>query len=141
MTIEDAKRDITKHFLCRWKDVDGEPLTTVVLENEPITVGKEGEPWVRFSVDIFLFSADSMGVEGNRRVMRSGLMNIQIFVPLNEKTGRLNELSAKAIRLFEGKKFEGVFFRNPRTQTIEEESDSLWFGSLVTIPFDFVEII
>lgn len=141
MILEDAKRELTKHFLSCWKNEEGELLTKVVFENEQITSGEENMPWVRFSVDIFRFSPDSMGVEGNRRVERQGLVNVQIFVPLNEKTKLLNDLVARTIRMYESKKYAGVYFRNPRAETMIEESDSLWYGQLVTIPFDFIEII
>lgn len=141
MRIEDVKREITRHFLSCWCDEEGKLLTPVVLENEEIRDGDENSPWIRFSVEIFSFSADSMGSKGNRRVNRYGSISIQVFVPLNEKTKELNGLIARVIRIYEGEKFDNIYFRNLRTMTIDEKSDSLWYGSTVTVEFDFTEII
>lgn len=141
MRIEDVKREITRHFLSCWCDEEGKLLTPVVLENEEIRDGDENSPWIRFSVEIFSFSADSMGSKGNRRVNRYGSISVQVFVPLNEKTKELNGLIARVIRIYEGEKFDNIYFRNLRTMTIDEKSDSLWYGSTVTVEFDFTEII
>ena len=141
MKLEDAERELTKHFLSQWRDSKGKLLTKVVFENEEVKSGEEDKPWVRFSVDIFSFSPDSMGAKGNRRVLRRGTLSIQIFVPLNHKTKELNTLRTKAIRIYEGEEFNGVNFRNPRTNTMLEESDSVWYGEIVQIPFEFIEII
>lgn len=141
MKLEDVERELTKHFLSQWRDPKGKLLTKVVVENEEVKDGEEDKPWVRFSVDIFSFSPDSMGAKGNRRVLRRGTLSIQIFVPLNHKTKELNTLRTKAIRIYEGEEFNGVNFRNPRTNTMLEESDSVWYGEIVQIPFEFIEII
>lgn len=141
MTLEDFDRELTKQFLSQWKSPDGKPLTKVILENEEVKLGAKDVPWVRFSVDIFSFSPDSMGAKGNRRVSRRGSLSIQIFVPKNRKTNQLNTLRNKAIRMYEGEVFNGVNFRNPRTAVMDEESDSIWYGELVQIPFEFIEII
>lgn len=141
MKLEDAERELTKHFMCNWKDAKGKPLTDIVVENEEVKKGNENRPWVRFSVDIFSFSPDSMGARGNRRVLRRGIQSIQIFVPLNHKTKELNTLRTKAIRMYEGEEFNGVNFRNPRTAVMQEDSDSVWYGEVVQIPFEFIEII
>ena len=141
MKMEEAYRELTKHFISCWKDEQGHPLTPIVLENEEISRKSEGHSWVRFSVDIFSFSPDSMGVKGNRRVNRSGIQAVEIYVPLNHKTKELNDLVSKAIRLYEGETFNGVNFRNPSTYVTNEESDSLWYGTVVKIPFEFTEII
>lgn len=141
MKLEDVDRELTKCFLSRWKDPQGKALTKVVLENEETKLGVKDEPWVRFSVDIFSFSPDSMGAKGNRRVSRRGMLSVQIFVPKNRKTNQLNTLRNKAIRMYEGEVFNGVNFRNPRTVVMDEDSDSIWYGELVQIPFEFIEII
>lgn len=141
MELEIVDRELVKHFLCRWKDDTGKPLTTIVLENEEVKKGDETRPWVRFSVDIFSFSPDSMGAKGNRRVSRRGTISIQIFVPRNRKTYELNALRAKAIRMYEGEELNGVNFRSPRSSVMQEDSDSLWYGEIVQIPFEFIEII
>ena len=141
MKLEDVERELTKHFLCLWKDDKGNPLTDIVVENEEVKKGNKNRPWVRFSVDIFSFSPDSMGAKGNRRVSRRGMLSVQIFVPKNRKTNQLNTLRNKAIRMYEGEVFNGVNFRNPRTVVMDEDSDSIWYGELVQIPFEFIEII
>lgn len=141
MRIEDVQRELTRHFLNCWKDEEGKLLTPVVLENEEIRDGDENSPWIRFSVEIFSFSADSMGSKGNRRVNRYGSISVQVFAPLNEKTKELNEFIARVVRIYEGEKFDNIYFRNLRTMTIDEKSDSLWYGSTVTVEFDFTEII
>lgn len=141
MRIEDVKREITRHFLSCWRDEEGKLLTPVVLENEEITDANENSPWIRFSVEIFSFSADSMGSKGNRRVNRYGSLSVQIFVPLNKKTKELNDLIARVIRIYEGENLHSVYFRNIRSMTTDEKSDSLWYGTTVTVEFDFIEII
>lgn len=141
MKIEDVQRELTRHFLNCWKDEEGNLITPVILENEEIRDGDENSPWIRFSVEIFSFSADSMGSKGNRRVNRYGSIFVQVFVPLNEKTKELNDFIARVIRIYEGEKLDNIYFRNLRTMTTDEKSDSLWYGSTVTVEFDFTEII
>lgn len=141
MKLEDVQRELTRHFLNCWKNEEGELRTPVVLENEEISDGNENSPWVRFSVEIFSFSADSMGSKGNRRVSRYGSVAIQVFVPLNKKTKELNDFIAQIIRIYEGEKLDNVYFREPRTLAIVEKPDSLWYGTTVTVEFDFTEII
>lgn len=141
MKLEDVQRELTKHFLKSWKDEEGQLITPVVLENEEITDADESHPWVRFSVEIFSFSADSMGSKGNRRVNRYGLVAIEISVPLNKKTKELNDLIARVIRIYEGEKVDNLYFRNPRSSTMVEKAESLWYGATVTVEFDFTEII
>ena len=140
ITVSSCDRCLSKYFIDHWISGEGAPLSLVITQNEEIQTVKPDNPWVRFSVDLFSFLEDSLGVVGNRRMLREGIIAVQIFVPAMSRTKLLNELVSTVISIFEGKKYEGVIFRALTIDKIDEPDDSIWFGKVVKIPFEFTEI-
>lgn len=128
-TINEARASIYAKFIADW---NGETL--YALDNDEF---KEPEDitWVRLTVRSRPTNQETLGIEGNRKFLRAGVVFIQIFVPEDSGTFEADTLAEKIRVMLEGTRFDGLWFYE--TQIREQGSDGKFYSILTESLFNY----
>ena len=95
------RQTIRSQFDAVWKADPDNPVTVVTYDNENFDP-KEYDEWVRFVV---LQTDGSQDTLGPHRFRREGIVVVQVFVLCGSGMVRMDELTDKARKIFEGENF------------------------------------
>lgn len=112
--------------------------TPIFLENDTGTP-PAGVPWVRVSIRHTDAEQESLGEQGQRRIVRSALLFVQVFVPLNTGTTVARTLAQQARQIFELVRIDSNNVRFYVPQIRELGNDGSFFGILVEVPLQYDE--
>jgi hypothetical protein len=107
-----------------------------VIEPSPPPVK---EAWARYTIQHFTGTQDTLGGAGSRLFNRTGLVTIQVFIPLKKEgnLALLEQLAMVAKDAFEGNSTsEGVWFRNARIQEVGASGNVYQFNVLAEFTYD-----
>jgi hypothetical protein len=94
-----------------WDDVKGEPITPIAWPNTQIKV-PDGQPYIEPVINTqAAFNAAMTATD--KLVRHPGMLTINVRVPPNTGTARLDELADMACGMFRNVTFEGITFRAP----------------------------
>ena len=136
MSFADDANTIRGRFAAEWTTL--RPGTPVAYDNTPFDPALDAVdglgnpiPWVRLTVipgDGFQASL------GTPRVWRStGVVSVQVFVPVGEGDGAANELADDAASVFRGVLDAGLTFRAPALTRVGPEG--AWYQINVATPY------
>ena len=93
--------------------------------------------WVRLSVTPSQNYQQTLGGKGTRKFQRTGIITVQIFVPIQTNILVSTSLSDEVLSIFEGEKFNGVVCNNSNVTPIGR--DGKWYQTNVNIDYNFIE--
>jgi hypothetical protein len=136
MSFADDANAIRSRFATEWPPL--RPTVPVAYDNaafDPAADARDADgdpaPWVRLTIipgDGFQASL------GTPRVWRStGLVTVQVFVPLGQGDGLARELADDVAGLFRGVSLSGLIFRAPSLTRIG--ADGAWYQINVATPY------
>jgi len=96
--------------------------------------------WARLSVRHLPSDVDSMGAVGDRKFLRTAMVLVQLFVPLDSNVQDADTLSTTARDLFEGKTLtpENLWFTAVDSREIGPTDDG-WFQVNVEATFNYID--
>lgn len=101
--------------------------TPIAWENAPAIL--TNSEWVRLSVITTFASNSSLG---DRRTLKSGIIVIQIFTPLDQGAGRAYELADLANTILENKRWSDLFTYAGAAELIGESPSTHTLGTSYT---------
>lgn len=136
MTFATDASTIRSHFAAEWLLL--RPTVPIAYDNIAFDPAVDAldpmgnpAPWVRFSIlpgDAFQASL------GTPKVWRStGLVTVQVYVPVGQGDGLAADLADDASGIFRGVRLDGLIFRAPALTNIGE--DGAWYQINVTTPY------
>ena len=143
LTITQAKDEIYTQLNGYWNlQVPLSYLTPVKIYWMGIdyqTPPDASQPWARVTLQHNYSNQTTFAQEGTRRFTRTGLLIVQLFVPLASKNVTLCEkLGIIARDAFEGKATAGgVWFRNANLREIG--ADGTWYQFNMSVEFQYDE--
>lgn len=135
MTPKEARNAIYQRYL---DEFSGQ--FDIALDNQPFTppdVG-EGVKWTRINVQLVTGTQSSLGVSGNRKFVKEGLLFIQVFTPNGHATNTNDDLAEDSLVLYEGERIGDLWFKNGRITTIGEDGE--WYQQNVVLELEFEAI-
>jgi hypothetical protein len=129
--IENVRKALYNSFYADWAD-----RTPLWFDNES-HIPPENSPWVRVSSRAFTARQRTLGVIGQRKFINSGVMFIEVFVPVGSGTKELYQYVDQAIDVFEGKRIplDDIFIRD--IQSTDRGAEGKWLSVLIQINFDY----
>jgi hypothetical protein len=94
--------------------------------------------WVRIAVKFDDGNADSLGSKGNRRYLRAGTLNIQVFTGANKGTDENDELAEDSIAIYDGEKFGDLWLFNGRVETVGSDGEYYHQNSIIEFNFEYI---
>ena len=135
MTKSEARNAMQKAFIAAWASA-----TPIALDNQNLKLSSSVTKWVRLSIQFNDGEQAAIGGEtGNKLFRYYGFVFVQVFTRLGTATDDNDELAEDALKVFEGKEIESIWFRNGRVNTIGE-SEEKWYQQNVVIEFTFDDI-
>jgi hypothetical protein len=128
-TINEARASIYAKFITDWNEE-----TLYALDNDEFPE-PEGIAWVRLTVRSRPTTQETLGVEGNRKFLRTGVVFIQIFVPENSGLSEADRLAELVRNILEGTRFSSLWFYE--TQIREQGSDGKFYSILTESLFNY----
>ena len=133
MNQQDAREALTQAWTTGWAGA-----TPVVFANEELD--PPAAPWVRFSVLHQTGQQETLGGEGNRRFLRSGIVSIQVFVPSGQGGLRNSDALVHTARaIFEGKNFSLNTLRCTNASVREIGEAEGFYQTNIEIDFNYEE--
>lgn len=133
MKYAQVREKIYQCFVDGWNN-----FTEYVFDNEDYDPGDAG--WVRVVVRGRDSYQSSLGVGGNRKFARKGVVFIQIFTPINGGTAQMGSVTEKILDVFEGKRIAGTSICFQAGMPREIGPEGVWYNSNVEIEFTYEEI-
>lgn len=134
MTPTEARNTIVSRYLVQY---NGQfPIAT---DNIKFTTPNPSEKWVRVHVKFTEGNQSSLGKTGNRKFLKSGILFIQIFTPINTSTDENDTLANESLNLFDGERLEQLWLYNGRIETIGSGSKEFYQQNVV-VEFKFEDI-
>ena len=131
-TLNQARTAIYDEFITDWG------LTTpFTFDNEAYS--PPNTEWVRLSVRHTGSTQDTLGAVGNRRFERVGSVFVQIYVPTDIGTLRMDELATIARETYEGKSLTGTTIRFLDVIVRELGVDGQFYQAVVEATFEYDE--
>lgn len=132
-TLNQAREAIYQLFADAWGTT-----TAMSFDNEEFAASSNLE-WVRVAVRHTASSQSSIATEGNRLFERLGAVFVQIFVPFDTGTQRMDELTMLARNVFEGNRIQGTTVRFRDVIARELGRDGKWYNANVEAQFAWEE--
>ena len=126
-----------EYILQRFVDNIGSTNFTFSNENYDPAVDTE---WVLFEVLELSSFQETLGVSGNRKYERSGLVQARIFTPINEGTSLSDSIATTIRTTFEGISFDGIRCYDAVSRQTAPDPKNTWFQQIVEIYFEYTDI-
>lgn len=132
MTKDAAKEFILQRF------VDNIGATPYTFPNENYDPPTDSE-FIHFEVVEDTSYQETLGVTGNRKYEREGLIRARIFTPVNSGTALSDSLATTIRTTFEGVSFDGIRCFDCTARDLAPEPQTPWFQQLVEIEFQYTD--
>jgi hypothetical protein len=97
-------------------------------------------PWLQYDIVGLTGDPESIGKEGNRRFDRDNQLVVEVNTPIGDGNTYLsNTLIQTVLDIFEGKKENGIWYKNGYAREVGPIDDK-WYRSLIFINITFTEI-
>lgn len=120
-----TSQTIRERFSAQWSAL--QPTVPYSVDNQ----GKDDDvfpsrdaAWVRLT--LLDGEAEQVEMGGTRRWRRTGVIEIQIFIPAGDGDGQSAELCDTVRDIFEGRTISGVIFRATSRRRVGRGRDSAW---------------
>lgn len=107
----------------------------IALDNQ---ISETADKFVRLTINFSNGFQDSLGSTGNRKYIRTGLIYVQVFTPINKGTDDNDNLAGSSVNLFDGVRIEDLWMFNGRVNTIG--SDGEHYQQNAVIEFQYQNI-
>ena len=132
MTVTEVRNIIMSRYLTEYT---GQFI--IAIDNQKIDAPTD-EEWVRLTVNFNDGFQDSLGTAGNRKYLKSGMIFIQVFFPINKGTNNSDTLAEDSANLFDGVRIDDLWMYNGRVKTIG--SDGEFFQQNAIVDFDYENV-
>lgn len=134
MTPSEARNAIVSRYLVQY---NGQfPIAT---DNLKFTSPNPPEKWVRVNVKFTEGNQSTLGGIDNRKFLRTGMVFIQVFTPINTSTDENDTLANNSLDLFDGVRLGQLWLYNGRIQTIGSGSGEFYQQNVI-VEFTFEDI-
>ena len=131
MTPKEVRNIIIARYLAEYNG-----LFPIATDNNRFDPPNIPQKWVRLTVKFVGGNQNSLGKKGNRKFLKTGLMNIQVFTPDNKGTDENDELANDSLDLFDGERLGNLWLYNGRLDSSPGNDDS-YFRQDAIIEFEF----
>ncbi len=107
----------------------------IALDNQ---LSETADKWVRLTVNFNDGSQNSLGTAGTRKFLKTGLIIIQVFTPINTGTDENDNLAVDSANLYDGVRLQDLWMYNGRIVTIG--ADGEYYQQNAIIEFDYEDI-
>ncbi|MES0340681.1 MAG: phage tail terminator-like protein [Candidatus Humimicrobiaceae bacterium] len=132
MTVTEVRNIIMSRYLTEYTG-----QFTIAIDNQ-IANAPDDEEWVRLTVNFNDGFQDSLGTAGNRKYLKSGMIFIQVFFPMNKGTDNSDTLAEDSANLFDGFRIQDLWMFNGRVKTIG--SDGEFYQQNAVIDFEYENV-
>jgi len=122
MSFADERSNIEERFNDSWK------TTSIAWGNADLNIPNNSE-WVRFN--ILNGNSAYRAINGLKR--HTGIINIQLFTPLNKGTNTIRGYADTIATIFDGQAFKDVVCDVASVETVG--TDDKWYQMNVNIPY------
>ncbi|MEM7444292.1 MAG: phage tail terminator-like protein [Pseudomonadota bacterium] len=133
MSYADARDAICGRFDARWAG-----RTPVAWPNHGFAV-PSGAPWVRLTIVDGEARQASLGSPGANLHRHTGVIMVQVFVPIDSGTRTARELADEAAEIFRHQRFDAIRCDVPSVREIGP--DDVWFQVNMSCPFRRDELL
>ena len=130
MSYAAVQRELESYFATNWTD------TIIVYDNVPKPSFNDDDMWVRFTVTYGSAKQISMGAGDSNFHRFQGLVNVQIFAPLDAGSKPALELADKVVELFTANRIGQSQMYTAETQILGDDGFSRYQVNVVC-PFYF----
>ena len=130
MNLTEARNAIYIRFQTQF------PSLPTALDNQTFQPPTDAS-WARVNVIFNAGFQSSLGRTGNRRFEKRGILDVQVFVPLNSATNILDGLCQDVLNLYEGVRIDRLWFINGRPDGSITQDDGGWYRQSVLFDFRF----
>ena len=113
--------------------------TPVMYDNERFTPSDRDESWLSFSIQPLNSEQFTIGAVGSRQYNNEGMLDVAVFVPLNDSTGAGTAMVQAVRDTFEGKRFDNITFGASRFELGGRYNDN-WFVTSIVIEFNYYQV-
>ena len=133
-TFSEVRNAIQSRFITNF----GSTLTA--WDNQSFTPPEPGTnvEWVRVTVQFTSGAQDSFGIVGNRKFIKTGLLTIQVFTPIDFATDANDALCQQVQDLYEGVRIDDIWFLDGGI--VFSGYDGEWFQQNVSFEINFEDV-
>lgn len=132
-TIEEARETVFERWRVTWGST-----TPYALDNEKFSPPASApRQWARVSVEPRPPDDPTLGGPGFRRFRRRARVVVRLYDSTDAGMKKLDQLTAQAIAVFEGRSFSGLRFVAANFRMSPPEGE--WQPVLIEFPFDYHE--
>lgn len=133
MTPKEVRNEITKRYLTLLNQFP------IAITGHAFDPPKDPAPWVRLTIIFNDGRQSSLGDIGNRKFIKSGFVNAQIFTPSGTGTDKNDEMAQDSLNLLDSIRIDQkLWMYNGKIQTIGDSGG--YYQQNVVIEFNFEDI-
>jgi hypothetical protein len=129
-----TKNQAKEYILERFVDNIGATPYTFANDNYDPPVSSE---FVHFEVIENFSYQESLGVIGNRKYEREGIIRANIFTPVNTGTTSSDSIATTIRTVFEGVSFDGIRCFDAIARDLTPDATNPWFQQIVEIEYQY----
>lgn len=134
MSYASVQRELESHFATNWTD------TPVAYDNVPNPTIEDNNSWIRFTITYGPAKQVSMGGGDSNFHRFTGIVNVQIFAPLDSGSKPALELADKVVSMFTGNRIGQSQMYTAETQILGDDGYNRYQVNVVC-PFHFDNVI